>query len=136
MKWKERIIRFMQGRYGTDALSRFAVGTAVVCMLVSVFTKGSVHQILYWMSLLFLGLSYFRMFSRNHARRYEENRIFLEKTAGIRKYLNKQKYLLAQRKTHHIYRCPGCRQKIRIPRGRGRIEITCPKCGVKFIKRS
>ena len=136
MRWRERMNRFMQGRYGVDSLSRCMVGIAVACMVITMFTKGTVHSILYVLSLFILGAGYFRMFSRDYARRYEENRLFLEKTAGIRKYLNQQKYLLSQKKTHHIYKCPDCRQKIRIPRGRGRIEITCPKCGAKFIKRS
>lgn len=136
MRWKERFIRFMQGRYGADALSRFLLGVTVAIMLISAFTKGPVHSVLYVISLLGLLYCYFRMFSRNHAKRYAENRFFLEKTAGIRKLIAKQKYLMAQRKTHHIYSCPGCRQKIRIPRGRGRIEISCPKCNTKFIKRS
>jgi len=136
MRLKDRLIRFMQGRYGSDSLSKFILGVVVVCMLISTFTKGAVHSVLYWGSLLGLVYCYFRMFSKNYSKRYAENQFFLRKTAGIRNYIAKQRNLMAQRKTHHIYTCPGCKQKIRVPKGRGRIEISCPKCHTKFIKRS
>ncbi len=76
------------------------------------------------------------MFSRNVRKRYDENVRFLNKTAKIRGFFKSQKNLMAQRKDYHIYTCPGCKQKIRIPRGKGKIEIRCPKCGTTFIKKS
>lgn len=136
MRLRERFARFMQGRYGVDTLSRFLLGVAIACMLISTFARGTAQSIFYWISLIGLVYCYFRMFSRNLSKRYEENRVFLEKTAGIRNWIARQKSLMAQRKTHHIYTCPGCKQKIRVPKGRGKIEISCPKCRTKFVKRS
>ena len=60
----------------------------------------------------------------------------LAMTSKFRLRFNKEKNLMKQRKTHHIYNCPGCGQKIRIPKGKGKIEIDCPKCHTKFVKRS
>lgn len=136
MKLKERFMRFMQGRYGADAFSRFLLWASVICVLVSGFAPGIAGSILYTISVVGLIYCYFRMFSRNYEKRYRENQMFLNRTAGIRSFFSRQKNLMAQRKTHHIYTCPGCKQKIRIPKGRGKIEISCPKCHTKFIKRS
>ena len=66
----------------------------------------------------------------------EQNQKYLQMTSKLRLRFNKEKNLMKQRKTHHIYACPGCGQKIRIPRGKGKIEIECPKCHTKFVKRS
>ena len=79
---------------------------------------------------------YFRIFSRNIQQRYAENQKYLQMTSKFRFRFNKEKNLMKQRKTHHIYSCPGCGQKVRIPRGKGKIEIECPKCHTKFVKRS
>ena len=94
---------------------------------------GMVFYLLGWGCLIY---AYFRMFSRNVRKRYDENVRFLNKTAKIRGFFKSQKNLMAQRKDYHIYTCPGCKQKIRIPRGKGKIEIRCPKCGTTFIKKS
>lgn len=80
--------------------------------------------------------TYFRIFSRNIQKRYGENQRFLARTAKLRQRFQKEKSLMAERKTNHIYTCPGCGQKIRIPKGKGKIEIDCPKCHTKFVKRS
>ena len=73
---------------------------------------------------------------QNISKRYAENQKYLKMTAGIRRKLASWKSQLAQRKIYHIYRCPGCKQKIRVPRGRGKIEIRCPKCNTRFVKKS
>lgn len=136
MAMKEKFIRFMQGRYGSygaDSMNRFLLGSAMAAMLLSLFTR---WEFLYIIALAALIYAYFRMFSRNYQRRYAENQIFLRYTSKIRGKWSAEKNLMKQRKTHHIYKCPNCRQKIRIPKGKGKIAVRCPKCGTEFIKKS
>ena len=114
---KERMQRFMAGRYGNDQLNQFIFIVAII-------------------SLVLLILAYVRVFSRNINKRYEENMKFLQKKDAILNKFRKQKYYAAQRRNFHIYTCPQCKQKIRIPKGKGKISITCPKCRTSFIKKS
>ena len=135
---RQRFERFMQGRYGTDSFVRFTLIASLVLIvlsgiLVRVPVLGSVMNAA---GILGIVYTYFRMFSRNISARYEENRKFLEKTQGLRRRLNREKNLMNERKVNHIYTCPGCRAKLRAPKGKGKIEITCPKCHTKFVKRS
>ncbi len=115
--------RFMQGRYGPDKLNNLILGVGVVASLLSVFLPGlRLLLTLLAYGLMFWGI--FRMLSRNTYKRYQENR----------KYL-----LLLQRlkdKEHRYFDCPRCRQQVRVPRRKGKISITCPKCGEKFIRKS
>ena len=112
---RDKFNKFMQGRYGVDELSRFTMGAALVLIILTLFIT---------------------MFNRNLQQRYAENQKYLQMTSKFRLRFNKEKNLMKQRKTHHIYSCPGCGQKVRIPRGKGKIEIECPKCHTKFVKRS
>ena len=130
---REKFRRFMIGRYGTDALSQFLLYAALVCILLSFFFHSG------WWNLIILALfviSYFRIFSKNHAKRYEENQKFLALTARARSWASGKRYQLSQMKDYHIYTCPTCRQKIRIPRGKGKIMVRCPKCHTGFMKKS
>ncbi len=129
---REKLYRFMIGRYGNDKLNQFIMILALICCGLSLFrVRGA-----YLLGILFLGYAYFRMFSRNIYKRSRENTWYLQKTFKIRQYFATLKRDMNTRKTHHIYRCPSCKQKIRIPKGKGRIEIRCPKCGCTFIKKS
>ena len=130
---REKLTRFMAGRYGLDAFGKCILITAIILSLLASLFRSEMLNILAW-ALLFY--TYFRIFSRNIYNRYSENQIYLTKTAKIRYWFAKQKSMMKQRKTHHIYKCPTCKQKIRIPRGKGRIEIRCPKCYTTFIKNS
>lgn len=133
---RERFQRFMQGRYGSDELSRVMLIAMVICVVLTWFTGGVLDLILniaVWALLIF---SYVRMFSRNHTKRWAENQKYLSFKNRILGDINRQKNYAQQRKTHRIYSCPQCRQKIRVPKGKGKIEISCPKCKAKFIKRS
>ena len=134
---RDKFNKFMQGRYGVDGLSRFTLGLALFCVVVGSFIRTSaVGGLLDMAGLALIVYTYYRILSRDYAKRSSENQKYLEKTQKIRMQFQKEKNMMEQRKTHHIYKCPGCGQKIRIPRGKGKIEIECPKCHVKFIKRS
>lgn len=130
---KEKFMRFMYGRYGVDTLGKYSLGAGLATMVLSIVFDSYTLSLLSW---FFIILTYFRMFSRNLYKRSSENQTFLNKTYKLRTWFGNQKNMMAQRKTHHIYRCPGCKQKIRVPRGKGRIEIRCPKCHTTFIKNS
>ncbi len=130
---KEKLIRFMYGRYGADKLSKHLLVIGLVLAVVSLFFGG---DILYFLSIALFVYSYFRIFSRNTAKRYRE-------LYQYERFLNKVKWNPAKwkkemetRKTHCIFKCPSCKQKLRVPRGRGQIEIRCRKCGATFRKRT
>lgn len=130
---KERMQRFMAGRYGNDQLNQFVFIVAIISMVLEIITRQSLF---YTLTLVLLILAYVRVFSRNINKRYEENMKFLQKKDAILNKFRKQKYYAAQRRNFHIYTCPQCKQKIRIPKGKGKISITCPKCRTSFIKKS
>ena len=135
---RDKFNRFMQGRYGVDAIARITMGVALVAIILSIFFRSGrrIVELLDTVGLLVLLYTYYRMLSRDIQKRYQENEKYLAATAKLRQRFNREKSMMNQRKTHHIYSCPGCGQKIRIPRGKGKIEIECPKCHTKFIKRS
>ena len=130
---KERMQRFMAGRYGNDQLNQFIFIVAIISMVLEIITRQSLF---YTLTLVLLILAYVRVFSRNINKRWEGNMKFLQKKDAILNKFRKQKYYAAQRRNFHIYTCPQCKQKIRIPKGKGKISITCPKCRTSFIKKS
>ena len=130
---REKLQRFMMGRYGNDDLGKFTLGLTIALYIINIFLR---IRLLHTLMLLSVGISLYRMLSKNHQRRYQENIKFLNLKNKFMAKWNHGKSDFEQRKTHHIYRCPTCRQKIRIPRGKGRICITCPKCKTEFTKTS
>ena len=135
---KDKFYRFMQGRYGVDQFAKFTMGVALVSIVLAIFvnTGSSAGSLLDMLGLVAIVYTYFRIFSRNISKRAQENQKYLSATAKLRQRLNKEKKMMKQRKDYHIYTCPSCGQKVRIPRGKGKIEISCPKCHSKFVKRS
>ena len=107
---REKIQRFMIGRYGADELA-----------------KAQSALMIY---------STWRMFSKNISARYAENQKYLNYRYQMAVKWDRFKKHLAQRKNYRFYKCPQCKQKVRVPKGRGKICITCPKCRTEFVKKS
>ena len=116
-----------------DEFYRFLIYAAFACAIVNLLLKSRILQLA---TMLLLIYALFRPLSRNHSARYAENQKYLKATAKLRYWLDQQKKLHEERKYHHIYTCPKCRQKIRIPKGKGKIMVRCPKCQHEFQKRS
>ena len=117
--------RFMSGRYGTDKLNMFILGAGVVICLLNLFIRfAPVNLIFAVLSYALMIWAIVRTFSRNTYKRYQENRKFLL-------FLDRLKD-----RQHKHYHCPKCRQLVRVPKGKGKIAIKCPKCGEKFIRKT
>ena len=129
---RQRFSKFMQGRYGNDQLNKFLMIILMFCLALSFFAGNA----FYLFGLFLLFYVYLRMLSRNIDKRSAENGIYLRFRDKIRNNFMRRKRTLLQRKTHHIYHCPSCKQKIRVPRGKGKVVVSCPKCGTEFVKRS
>ena len=114
---------FMMGRYGTDKLNMAILGAGIACTFLSMLLPlPGLKLLLTAFSYIFMILAIYRSLSRNIYKRYEENRKFLLTVQKIKD------------KEHRYYNCPRCHQQVRVPKGKGKISITCPKCREKFIK--
>ena len=107
---------FMAGRYGTDRLNMVILCAGLFCSLLSVWVKAVPLNIIFW--------ALCRTLSRNTYRRYQENRKFLQFFTRLKDRQNR------------YFDCPKCRQLVRVPRGKGKIAITCPRCKEKFIRKT
>lgn len=130
---KQKIQHFMMGRYGADQLGQLLLGCSVVLLLISLFTR---LDIFYILALGLMGYEYYRMMSKQVERRFAENQKYLNWRYQLVVKWNRKKEHFKQRKVYHFYKCPSCKQKVRVPKGKGKICITCPKCKTEFIKKS
>ena len=129
-RFRLKMQEFMRGRYGMDQFNKFLYWASLVLLILSFIFGG----ILYIIAVGLLIYSYFRMLSRNYQARYRENLLYMGYANRVKSFINTQKLRFRDRRTHHIYRCPQCKQNIRIPKGKGRICVTCPRCKHEFIK--
>ena len=124
-KLRTGLSRFMMGRYGTDKLNTAILLAGVAISILTAFIKNNALDML--LTLVAYGLMFwaiFRSFSRNTYQRYQENRKYLQLLDRIKD------------RQHRYYNCPRCRQVVRVPRGKGKISITCPKCQDKVVKKT
>lgn len=127
------LIRLMEGRHGVDYYSRFLSIAACILLVLSIFLDST----LLWVAALFLLiLSYFRIFSKNEYKRAEENRRYLTLRSRVTSKFYSWKQRRSQGKDYRFFSCPDCHAKVRVPKGKGKIQITCPKCGIAFVRKS
>lgn len=130
--FRAKIQQFMVGRNGPDALSTAAIWAALVFWAVYLF----VHALpLYLICLALMGYSVFRMFSRRVEKRRAENGKFLNALRPLRRSCSSFSCRLRDR-DHRYFRCPNCGQQLRVPKGKGRIQVTCRSCGITFEEKS
>ena len=127
MNWVQR---FMTGRRGVDALSFTLMGAYLVLLVLSSFFGGRVLRLL---SLICALLAFYRTLSRQVDRRRAENDKFLETVQPIIRWYNVRK-CRRQDKDHCYFKCPSCGQQLRVPKGKGHIQVTCRSCGASFEK--
>ncbi len=138
---RQKFMMFMQGRYGADELSRFLSVSVIVLWILSIFIRiparhsfifGSIYSFITLLVWVFAIIMIYRMFSKNIQKRYQENQKFLLFKNKFMQNIKRAK----TDKNHRIFSCPNCKQKIRVPKHKGKIAIRCPKCNNEFIKRT
>lgn len=129
---RSKLQQFMYGRCGADQLSLFTLWTAVILWAVYLFTGWIA---LYVISLVFIVVTFLRMFSRQLEKRRAENAKFMTLLRPLRRRLTALRNRLKD-KDHRYFRCPNCKQQMRAPRGKGRIQVTCRNCGITFEEKS
>ncbi len=150
----------MAGRYGLDALGKFTLIAAVVIMVINMFFENSLLSILEWALLI---ITIFRMFSKNGSKRAEENNTYMQYSAKVKNWFSNRGRIEDKQKGKKtttnqtsqsgqsgpfsqagtqsddsvcIFVCPNCGTKLRVPKGKGKIQITCPVCQNSFIETS
>jgi len=124
---------FMAGRYGPDQLNIALIIAGVVCGLIADFTGFMPLTLISYAAVIY---ALVRLLSRKIEKRRRENDRFLSFWWPIRKKLLEKRDQLRDRKRYRFFKCPSCGQTLRVPKNKGRIQITCPKCGERFIKKT
>ena len=129
----EFIRRFMYGRYGNDELNHFLMIVGLICAAIWSFIRSDIFSIFV---LLIIGFCYYRMFSRNIAKRQAENQRFLSWYMPQKENISNAFFRFKDRKEHKYFKCKCCKTYLRVPRGKGKISIHCPNCGNEFVKKT
>ncbi|MDF2943221.1 MAG: hypothetical protein K0S01_2079 [Herbinix sp.] len=128
-----QIRKFMYGRYGFDQFTRALVVMSLILSLISTFLRFNLLSMLSYLPFVY---ALFRILSKNIAKRTQENMKYCKMANQCKKMFNDIKLSLVGTKTHKYFKCVHCKQSIRVPRGKGKISITCPKCKTEFIRRT
>lgn len=133
MNFKEKMRNFMIGRYGQDELGKFILSLTLILLVINLFVKTSALSAV---ALILIFYSYYRIFSRDTSARYAENKKFLDTIEPLRRkfFTSKNKY--ENRKVYKYIKCPSCKLEMKVPKGKGKIKVTCKSCGNKFIIKS
>ncbi|MCC8356497.1 MAG: hypothetical protein LJU34_01370 [Oscillospiraceae bacterium] len=128
--------QFMYGRYGQDEFSRFLMIAALVLFVLALIFNGYAGTIFYAVAVAALVYDMFRIMSRNVYKRQQENQWYLKKKRAVTGWFGSLKDRWQQRKEYRFFRCPSCHTLLRVPRGKGKILMTCRKCGRRFERKT
>lgn len=130
-KIRRNLQHWMIGRYGTDELSVFLFSIGIVILLISAFVDVRFLSIPAWIILIY---GYYRCFSKNISARSKERDFYIRTVSPVKRKFQLYQRIWRDRKTHRYFKCPNCKKMIRVPKGKGKIEISCTNCRSKMIK--
>jgi len=128
MNWLRKL---MMGRYGSDQLSMVLIIFSFILTFIAGLTS---LPILASISYVPLGICLFRVLSKDIAKRRMENYKFSILISPVYSWFKKTQKRVKDSKTHRFFRCPKCNANLRLPKGKGKITITCPKCNTDFSR--
>ena len=130
--FKEKLARFMDGRYGTDQLHNALLVVAFVLMGANIYIRSSFISILLWAILIWL---IFRAFSRDNYKISMENEKFMKIWNPVKAQGSLTLRRIKEIKTHRFRKCPHCKAVLRLPRKTGKHTVNCPRCHDEFAVR-
>ena len=134
-QWLEKLNQlysvWMQGRYGKDELNQFLILVTLLPIFISFFVPEALK-----LALIPAGLALYRNSSKDYVKRRKERDIYIRTVEDTVQWLKVQERRWNDRKTHRYFTCEHCKVVFRVPKGKGNIEVTCPKCGDKKIRKS
>ena len=131
--WQRKMMEWLQGRQGPDDLAVFSMNLAIVVVVVKLFARVSW---LGWVALVLIAYSMFRIQSKNLGSRARENEAFLKALGPARPWVQNPRAAWAELRAYKHVKCTSCKQRVRVPRGKGKLRVTCPRCKTKFEVRS
>ena len=131
--WQRKMMEWLQGRQGPDDLAVFSMNLAIVVVVVNLFARVSW---LGWVALVLIVYSMFRIQSKNLGARARENEAFLKALGPARPWVQNPRAAWAELRAYKHVKCASCKQRVRVPRGKGKLRVTCPRCKTKFEVRS
>ena len=130
---REKFARFMAGRYGNDQLNRFlSIAGLVLAIIALPFHRHAISTLLWLGAIACIALVYARMLSKNVYKRSDENTKYLRRKNSAVRAFNLRKERWKQRKSYKFFTCPACHTTLRVPKGKGKVNIVCRKCGNSF----
>lgn len=127
----QKIRTWMSRCYGADELSRFLLIVSTVLVLLSIL-----FPLLNLPAIVLLSWSVFRTCSGNIRKRQQERMKYLQVTGKIRRFFQVRRQMFRDRKTHRYFRCPSCRARLRVPKGKGTIVVTCNRCNHRMTRKT
>ena len=136
MKFRQKLAQFMYGRSGMDDFSRFLLIAVLAVIILSWFTGGLLRSLLYALELAGLVYCYYRILSRDVSKRQRENAWYLRRRREVMTWFGTLRDRWRQRKEYRFFRCPSCRTLLRVPKNKGKLLLTCRKCGNRFERKT
>lgn len=138
-KYKYKIYEFMRGRYGIDTLGRRIQILTIIFLVISLILRLSglgAYNTFNYLALIGILIYTYRMMSKNRTRMALQNQKYLALEKNFLSSLQKIKRRLSFDKDYKYFSCPVCKTELRLPKGKGKLRVICPKCKNEFIKRT